>query len=196
MVTVNIYNQSCIKCDLSSNRTQIVWARGSYLSDLMIVGEGPGKNEDLKGYPFVGRSGALLDEALFASFGEEFENWVYITNMIKCHPPKNRNPTTQEIETCIPYLKEEFKLIQPKLIITLGKIAAEGLLQHPVKITKQHGQLDFMEDGQIVMICYHPAYILRNQKSELKQSFFQAFKDARRIVYGPNTNFNLSTKST
>ena len=191
----SIYNQDCTKCGLSVSRTQIVWGRGFPGSDLMIVGEGPGRNEDREGSPFVGRSGALLDEALVASFGPEFSKWAYITNMVKCRPPENRNPTDKEVAACAPYLQEEINLVEPKLIVTLGKVAAEGLLQHPVKITKQHGHLDFMDDGQAVLICYHPAYILRNQKPEIRQVFFQAFTDARRIAYGPDANFNLPTGS-
>ena len=189
-----IYNQDCFKCGLAVSRTQIVWGRGFPASDIMIIGEAPGRDEDREGSPFVGRSGALLDEALVASFGPKFSKWVFITNMVKCRPPDNRNPTDQEVETCSSYLKEEFALVEPKLVVTLGKVAAEGLLQHPVKITKQHGQLDFTKDGQAVMICYHPAYVLRNQKPEIKQGFFQAIKDARRIAYGPDTNLNLSTE--
>ena len=191
----SIYNQDCSKCSLAFSRTKIVWSRGSPDSDIMIIGEAPGRDEDHEGLPFVGRSGALLNEALVASFGPEFFKWVFITNMVKCRPPENRNPTDQEVETCSSYLKEEFNLVEPKLIVALGKVAAEGLLQHPVKITKQHGHLDFMDDGQAVLICYHPAYILRNQKPEIKRVFFQAFADARRIAYGPDANFNLLTGS-
>lgn len=150
----------------------------------MIVGEGPGKDEDEQGLPFVGRSGDLLNKALVEAFGSEFPKWTYITNMVKCRPPGNRNPTDGEVEACSPYLKEEFELVEPKLIVVLGKVAAERLLQRPVKITKEHGNLDFMNDGQPVLICYHPAYVLRNQKPEIKQGFFQAIQDARRIAYG------------
>ncbi len=181
-----MYNQDCSKCGLAASRTQIVWGRGFPDSDLMLIGEGPGRDEDREGSPFVGRSGMLLDEALVETFGPEHSKWVFITNMVKCRPPDNRNPTNLEIETCAPYLKEEFELVEPKLIVVLGKVAAEGLLQRPVKITREHGNLDFMDDGQAVLICYHPAYVLRNQKPEIKQGFFQAIKDARRIAYGTN----------
>lgn len=191
----SIYKQDCTRCPLAASRTQIVWSRGFPGSDLMLIGEGPGEKEDLQGRPFVGRSGALLDEALVASFGDEFEKWVYITNMVKCRPPGNRNPTDKEIDACSPFLKEEFGIVEPKLLVVLGKVAAEGLLQRPVKITKEHGHLDFLDDGQAVMICYHPAYVLRNQKPEIKQSFFQAFRDARRIAYGPDSSSNVSAGS-
>ena len=195
MGLVSIYNQDCTKCALAEHRTQIVWNRGNPESKLMLVGEGPGENEDREGRPFVGRSGALLDEALSASFGPNLEEWVYITNTVKCRPPGNRNPTSQEVATCSLHLKAEVEKVEPTLIVALGKVAAERLLGHPVKITKRHGQVDFTEDGQAVLICYHPAYVLRNQKPEIKGGFFRAFVDARRIAYGPDTAFNVLTGS-
>ncbi len=195
MVMGNIYKQDCIKCPLAAGRTQIVWSRGFPGSDVMLVGEGPGANEDREGKPFVGRSGRLLDEALTTVFGSEFSKWVYITNMVKCRPPGNRNPTDSEVSACSPFLKQEIEeIVQPKLIVVLGKIAAERFLQRPVKITKEHGNLDFTEDGQAVLICYHPAYVLRNQKPEIKQGFFQAIQDARNIAYGlPNSSVHAGS---
>ncbi len=189
----SIYKQDCTRCPLSESRTQIVWSRG-YLSPLagcalMLVGEAPGAEEDRTGFPFMGRSGELLNEALIETFGGAYGTWVYITNMVKCRPPGNRNPTNSEVETCSPFLKQEIEeIVQPKLIVVLGKVAAERFLQRPVKITKEHGNLDFTDDGQAVLICYHPAYVLRNQKPEIKQGFFQAIQDARRIAYGTNDN--------
>ncbi len=161
----------------------------------MLVGEAPGAEEDRTGFPFMGRSGELLNEALIETFGGAYVTWVYITNMVKCRPPGNRNPTDSEVSACSPFLKQEIEeVVRPKLIVVLGKVAAERFLQRPVKITKEHGNLDFTDDGQAVLICYHPAYVLRNQKPEIKQGFFQAIQDARRIAYGIPTD-NLHENS-
>jgi DNA polymerase len=148
----------------------------------MIVGEGPGEQEDLQGRPFVGPAGNLLDLALVtAQLGR---GHVFIANTVKCRPPGNRNPTKEEMDACFPFLKQQIETIQPDLIIALGKVAAEYLLDRQVKITKEHGELDFLPTGGCVMIVLHPAYVLRNQKDEVKQSFFDAFNGARQIVYG------------
>lgn len=193
----NIIPHGCTKCSLHERRINIVWCRPDDPfpwphCKLMFIGEGPGEREDIEGYPFVGRSGELLDEALKQTFPDEY--WpgkVYITNMVKCRPPGNRNPTQKEMEVCYPNLQVQYTLQSPELIVVLGKVAAEFLLQRPVKITKEHGNLDFINDGfkdVPILICYHPAYVLRNQKPEIKQGFFQAIQDARRIVYGIPTD--------
>jgi len=152
----------------------------------MILGEGPGEQEDLRGMPFVGKSGELLDKALAAAGLTEEE--VYITNTVKCRPPGNRNPTREEMDTCLPYLIEQMATVRPKVIITLGKVAAEYWLGRPVKITKENGKIEAAIDGTIIVIVYHPAYVLRNQKPEIRQGFFQAIQDARRIAYGIPTD--------
>ncbi len=189
----NVIPHGCTKCALHEKRTKIVWCRPDDpfpTAKIMIIGEGPGEQEDRKGYPFVGKSGELLDKALQEAFpGEYFPGKIYITNTVKCRPPGNRNPTQKEMETCYPNLQYQYTSLLPELIVVLGKVAAEFILQRPVKITKEHGNLDFINDGfkdVPVLICYHPAYVLRNQKPELKQGFFQAIKDARRIAYGTN----------
>ncbi len=189
----------CTKCALHTSRTKIVWSgKGcpmpmSPWAKILIVGEAPGEQEDLQGFSFVGRSGELLYEALGAAdlnaIGNDSSVQVYITNVVKCRPPGNRNPTKEEMEACYPNLQVQYTFQQPELIVVLGKVAAEFILQRPVKITKEHGNLDFINDGYKdvpVLICYHPAYVLRNQKPEIKQGFFQAIKDARRIAYGTN----------
>jgi DNA polymerase len=149
----------------------------------MFIGEGPGEQEDLQGLPFVGRAGELLNEGL-ARAGLTREE-VFITNLVKCRPPGNRNPHQGEIDACAGYLKAQIAAIQPELIVALGKVAAEYLLQRPVKITREHGSLDFLEDGTCLMTVYHPAYVLRNQTSEVREAFFSALKDASEIAYGP-----------
>ncbi len=185
------FPEGCTKCPLHESRTNIVWCRPSDpvpMAKIMIIGEGPGRDEDREGIPFVGRSGELLISALSEAFdGKHFWTRVYITNTVKCRPPDNRNPTQKEMEACYPNLQVQYTLQSPEIIVTLGKVASEFLLQRPVKITKEHGNLDFINDGYKdvpVLICYHPAYVLRNQKPEIKQGFFQAIQDARRIAYG------------
>ena len=191
----NIFSQDCKKCDLSLTRTNIVWGKGALKSKLVLIGEAPGEKEDLLGSPFVGRSGALLDEALVASFGPNFLKHVYITNMVKCRPPGNRNPTSKEKESCEIFLTKELEIIKPNLLVTLGKVASEHVLKRPVKITKEHGNLTIVKQQPYIMVCYHPAYILRNQKPELRNSFFQVFVDARRIAHGTNAGPDLFTRS-
>lgn len=189
----DVIPHGCTKCSLHKNRTNIVWCRPDDpfpTAKIMFIGEAPGEQEDLSGYPFVGRSGDLLDEALKEAFpGEYYHSKIYITNTVKCRPPGNRNPTKEEMETCYPNLQVQYTKQFPELLVVLGKVAAEFILQRPVKITKEHGNLDFINDGfkdVPVLICYHPAYVLRNQKPEIKQGFFQAIQDARRIAYGTN----------
>jgi uracil-DNA glycosylase family 4 len=163
----------------------MVWKRGSPSAELMILGEGPGEQEDLKGLPFVGRSGELLDKALRAAGLKEED--VYITNVVKCRPPGNRNPTRLEMDACLPHLIEQVVNVKPRVVVTLGKVASEYWLGRPVKITKENGEVETAVDGTKVIIAYHPAYVLRNQKPEIKQGFFQAIQNARRIAYGiPN----------
>lgn len=182
----HLYPEGCRKCSLHKGRTNIVWCRSidpRPWSKIMMIGEGPGEKEDQLGRAFVGRSGDLLDAALNAAGNPD----VYITNTVKCRPPDNRNPTRGEMEACYPNLQHQYTGILPELIVVLGKVAAEFILQRPVKITKEHGNLDFINDGfkdVPVLICYHPAYVLRNQKPEIKQGFFQAIQDAGRIAYG------------
>jgi DNA polymerase len=151
----------------------------------MFIGEGPGQEEDLQGRPFVGKSGELLDEALRrAGLPREY---VFITNVVKCRPPGNRNPSTKEMEACSPYLYAQIDAIRPELIVTLGKVAAEFLLKREVRITKENGHLDFWDDAVCMMTVYHPAYVLRTRRPEVKEAFFQAIQNAREIAYGVST---------
>lgn len=155
--------KSCTKCSLHSTRTQTVFSRGSSEASLCIVGEAPGEDEDLQGIPFVGRSGALLDKALTEA-GLDVEKDIYVCNIIKCRPPKNRKPTEEECSSCIDYLEEQLKLLSPKVIVALGNTAVSGLLPFDGGITKLHGK--FFKRGDIlVMPCYHPSYVLRNGSS-------------------------------
>jgi len=172
---------NCESCELCQTRTNAVPGSGSPKARILFVGEGPGEQEDLEGLPFVGRAGELLNEGL-ARAGMS-RNEVFITNIVKCRPPGNRNPHQKEMEACAGYLKAQIEAIQPALIVALGKVAAEYLLQREVKITRENSKLDFLPDGTTVMTVYHPAYVLRNQKQEVREAFFSAFEYARELVY-------------
>jgi DNA polymerase len=152
--------KSCTKCSLHETRTNTVFARGNPLASLCIVGEAPGEDEDKQGLPFVGRSGKLLDETL-KQVGADAGMDVYVCNIIKCRPPNNRKPSDDESNTCIDYLEDQLKLVNPKVIIALGNTAAGALVPVDMGITKIHGK--FFKRGTIlVMPAYHPSYVLRN----------------------------------
>ena len=149
----------CQRCRLCQGRKSIVFGVGSARADLVIVGEAPGRDEDIQGEPFVGRAGQLLNRMLVA-IGLSREE-VYICNVIKCRPPENRNPLPDEVISCEPFLVRQLRSIQPKAILALGKFAAQTLLRTEEKISKIRGQ--FREyQGIPVMPTYHPAYLLRN----------------------------------
>lgn len=174
----------CITCPLHATRQCAVPGAGYPDPKLMFIGEAPGANEDREGYPFAGRAGKLLNEALENAglFREE----IFITNILKCHPPKNRNPTNEEMNACLHFLQEQIDILKPELIVTLGKVAAEFLLKRKVFITKENGCFDFFNNTIMVMTVLHPAYILRNRKKEINDSFFQAIQTAKEIIYPSN----------
>jgi len=153
----------CKKCDLYKSRTNVVLGEGSPNAELMFVGEAPGKDEDLQGKPFVGRAGKLLGKIIEA-MGLKRED-VYIANILKDRPPDNRNPQEDEIKACIPYLKEQIKIIQPKVICALGTFAAQKLLEEETTISKLRGKF-YVYEGIKFMPTYHPAYLLRNSKEK------------------------------
>jgi DNA polymerase len=154
----NLINK-CTKCPLHKSRKNFVFGVGNQNADVMVVGEGPGADEDAQGEPFVGRAGKLLNDILKAINFKREE--VYIANVVKSRPPGNRTPTAEEMEACIPYLKKQIELIKPKLILCLGLTAAQGLLKKRDSLTKLRGQL-FEYHGAKVMVTYHPAALLRN----------------------------------
>ena len=157
---------ACTACPLHKNRTQTVFGVGDEQADWLFVGEGPGAEEDAKGEPFVGQAGKLLDNMLASISLKRGEN-VYIANVVKCRPPGNRNPEPDEIAACAPYLSRQIQLIQPKLIIALGKIAALRLLGTDKTILSLRGRLhDFQ--GVPLLVTYHPAYLLRNLSDKAK----------------------------
>jgi len=150
--------KDCVRCPLGHTRTKFVFGVGNPKADIMFVGEAPGRDEDLQGEPFVGRAGQLLDKILFASKFSREE--VYIANVLKCRPPENRDPQPEEMETCSPYLLEQIRLINPKFIVCLGRIAAMQLLKTKLALGKMRGSFhDF--NGIKVMVTYHPAALLR-----------------------------------
>ncbi len=158
MAEIEAEIKGCTKCPLHRTRTNIVLGEGPTKTKLMLIGEAPGREEDLEGRPFVGRAGKLLDQMLKAigiSRGE-----VYITNVVKCRPPGNRTPEPQEIEACLPYLSKQIKLIAPKIICTLGLIAAQTVLNTTAPLSRLRGRIHEV-DGIKIVVTYHPAFLLR-----------------------------------
>lgn len=151
---------SCQKCALSQTRHNVVFGTGPRDAEVMLIGEGPGENEDLQGLPFVGRGGKLLDDMLEVIDLSREKN-VYIANMVKCRPPQNRDPLNTEQDACIGYLREQVTLLRPKLIVCLGRIAAMRLIREDFKITREHGQW-VKKGGFELMAMYHPAALLRD----------------------------------
>ena len=151
--------RGCTACPLSATRTKVVFGCGDRNADLMFIGEAPGESGDLSGTPFVGRAGKLFDKYLEA-VGIPRDS-VYIANMLKCRPPKNRDPLPEEQDLCIEYLKNQISLISPKLIVCLGRIAAMRLIREDFKITREHGQW-VKKGGFELMAMYHPAALLRD----------------------------------
>lgn len=149
----------CVRCKLCKGRKSIVFGEGNPSASLMFIGEGPGADEDEQGRPFVGRAGQLLTKMIEA-MGFRRED-VYIANIVKCRPPNNRNPEPDEIESCEPFLKKQIGMIRPKVIVALGKFAAQTLLKTPVPISRLRGRFGDYE-GIAVMPTYHPAYLLRS----------------------------------
>ena len=141
-------------------RHHVVFGVGNPKAQVMFVGEGPGENEDLQGEPFVGRGGQLLDKMLAAVDLDRHTN-IYITNIVKCRPPHNRDPLPQEQEACIGYLRNQFALLRPKILVCLGRIAGQKLIKPDLKITKEHG-IFFDKGGTLTMATLHPAALLRN----------------------------------
>ena len=156
--------KNCTKCDLCEGRTNLVFGVGKKDADIMLIGEGPGENEDLQGQPFVGRSGQLLDKFL-ASVDLSRDKNVYIANMVKCRPPKNRDPKPEEQDMCSNWLREQFKIIKPKIIVCVGRISAQKLIDKNFKVTQQHGEF-IDKNGTLFMGTYHPAAILRNPNNK------------------------------
>ena len=151
---------TCQKCALADTRHNVVFGVGPRTAEVICIGEGPGEQEDLKGEPFVGKAGLLLDDMLEVIDLDRRRN-VYIANIVKCRPPQNRDPLNTEQDACIGYLRNQVSLIKPKIIVCLGRIAACRLIREDFKITREHGQ--WVEKAGVYMTAvYHPAAILRD----------------------------------
>jgi len=158
---------NCQLCELHATRTQAVFGVGNQQADWLIVGEAPGADEDRQGEPFVGRAGQLLNEMLKA-IGLKREQ-VYIANILKCRPPGNRDPKPEEAASCSPYLQRQIELIQPKVILALGRIAAQRLLQSNTSLARLRGQVHHLDSTQSpIIVTYHPAYLLRSPAEKRK----------------------------
>lgn len=163
---------SCKRCRLCETRTNVVFGEGNPKGGILVIGEGPGRDEDLKGRPFVGRSGQLLDKILEAC-GFSRQEHAFIANIVKCRPPENRVPLPDEKEACIPYLMKQIELLDPKIILLLGATALNGLVDPKLKITQVRGQ--WMEwNNRLVMPVFHPSALLRNPN--LKPQTWEDFK--------------------
>jgi len=153
------YIGDCIRCKLHKNRHNIVFGEGNPHAELVFVGEAPGREEDMEGRPFVGEAGRLLTRIIKAMGLERRD--IYICNVVKCRPPRNRDPEIDEIKACLPFLKAQLRIIRPKVICTLGRVAAQSLLGKDFRITKQRGNWHTYMDIPL-MPTFHPAYLLRN----------------------------------
>ena len=153
----------CTACELHKTRTNCVFGTGNTNADILFVGEAPGDNEDKTGTPFVGRAGQLLDKFLFAVDIDREK--VYIANILKCRPPKNRDPLPSEEDACIEFLRRQVRLINPKVIVCLGRISAMRLINPDFKITVEHGKW-FKKGNFLITAVYHPALLLRDPRKK------------------------------
>ena len=159
--------KTCKECALHQSRTQTVFGAGNTQSDWFIIGEAPGSEEDVKGEPFVGRAGQLLNSMLLAMGLPR--NEIFIANILKCRPPNNRDPKTDEVDACRKYLKRQLELIKPKIILALGRIAAQNLLKSDIPIGKMRGNSYLYPNSNLpVVVTYHPAYLLRSPREKRK----------------------------
>lgn len=165
--------KNCQRCVLHETRENVVFGVGDRGAKILFVGEGPGEQEDLTGEPFVGRAGQLLDDMMHMVGLDRSR--VYIANIVKCRPPKNRDPLEVEQDACIDYLREQTALLRPKIIVCLGRISAMKLIKPDFKITKEHGQW-FDKGGVKMMALYHPAALLRDPRRRP-----ETFEDLKRL---------------
>ncbi|MBQ3575613.1 MAG: uracil-DNA glycosylase [Clostridia bacterium] len=161
---------ACSKCRLCQTRTNVVPGEGDIRADIMFIGEGPGRDEDLQGRPFVGRSGELLTRMIEAIDLQRSE--VYICNIVKCRPPGNRNPEVDEAQACMNYLRAQFALVRPKIIVLLGKVACRYTLNEDISIRREHGRW-YERKGVFFMPTFHPSALLRDpsQKRDAWEDF-------------------------
>jgi DNA polymerase len=172
----------CQRCKLCAGRTNLVFGVGNPRAKLMFVGEGPGRDEDLKGEPFVGRAGQLLTDIITKGMGLKRED-VYICNVVKCRPPENRNPEPDEVAACEPFLKRQIDIVRPEIIVALGKFAVQTLLNSKMPISKLRGVWASYH-GIKLMPTFHPAYLLRNPAD--KKLVWEDIKQVIKVMRGEN----------
>jgi len=168
---------NCRQCTLHQGRTQVVFGVGNPNSPILLIGEGPGEQEDLQGVPFVGPAGKLLDDML-ALIGLD-RTKLYICNIVKCRPPRNRDPLNNEQEACRYWLEEQLRIIDPQIILCLGRVAAMQMIKPDFKITREHGQW-FTWNGRRIMAIYHPSALLRDESK--RPETFADLREFRRVV--------------
>ena len=178
LISFNDEIKNCLKCDLGKTRKNFVFGVGDFNASLLLVGEAPGEQEDLSGEPFVGRAGKLLDKMLSA-INRSRENDVFICNVLKCRPPDNRDPSKDEISKCEPYLVNQIDLIQPKLIVALGRVAGKTLLGVDKSLKDMRNTIHSYH-GTNLIVTYHPAALLRN--SNWKPDAWNDFKWIRTLI--------------
>ncbi len=164
---------NCRKCALYETRNNVVFGVGKEDAQILFIGEAPGENEDLQGEPFVGRGGKLLDSYL-GSIGLDRKDNIYIANMLKCRPPKNRDPKPEEMDMCIDWLRNLVRIMRPKIIVCVGRIAAQRLISPDFRVTKDHG-IFYNKNGTLMMGTFHPAALLRDprKKGECLEDFMK-----------------------
>jgi len=177
--------ENCKKCELHKNRTKVVFGHGPVPCDLMLIGEGPGEQEDLTGLPFVGRAGQLLTQIL-TSIEIDREKDIYITNIVKCRPPENRTPQAAETEACYPYLEAQIKSVRPKIILLAGAPSTKVVLKNEEPMTKIRGTWHKLQGTDIsVMPIFHPSYLLRSPSKDVggpKWLMWQDMKEVRNAL--------------
>ena len=179
MEQITFHCNQCRRCELGENRTNAVIGRGNPEAEIMVIGEAPGQNEDEQGLPFVGKSGQLLDKIL-QSVELSSDRHVYISNAIRCRPPENRTPTLKEVGACKPYLLEQIRLVNPKIILLTGATAVKALTGDKRGITKIRGQWIEWE-GRLCMPIFHPAYLLRNPSREAGKPKWLMWQDIQAV---------------
>ena len=181
---INKCIEECTKCELYKTRNKCVPGAGNVKSRILFIGEAPGRDEDLSGLPFVGRSGQLL-EKLLKSIGADKNKDVFIANILKCRPPQNRDPRPSEQESCIQFLREQYKLLHPKIVVCLGRIAAQRIIKPDFAITREHGTWT-EKCGTYFTATFHPSALLRNPNN--MQAALNDFQEIRRKVIELKSN--------
>lgn len=173
--------QKCKKCELHKTRNKVVFGHGPVPCNLMLIGEGPGENEDIQGLPFVGRAGQLLTQIL-ASIDIDREKDIYITNIVKCRPPENRAPKPAETEACYPYLEAQISIIKPKIILLAGSPSTKVVLKLDEPMTKIRGNWFKLGDTKVaVMPIFHPSYLLRNPSKNTGSPKWLTWQDMKEV---------------